>query len=143
MSVIGDEGIEVIARGLTRSTLGTGGESSGLRLAFRVLTWTTISRQRSWEGTRSRSSSPRTRRPGRDDSPGRPSILARTTQGHGRVVLSSWEARVMGGTAREQSLAAIDRITHGPTDTFTIGDVLEELTASGTHLAQSTVRTHI
>jgi tRNA threonylcarbamoyladenosine modification (KEOPS) complex Cgi121 subunit len=49
----------------------------------------------------------------------------------------------MGGTAREQILAAIDRIRSRPGDTFTVADVLDELRAQGTDLAESTIRTHI
>lgn len=49
----------------------------------------------------------------------------------------------MGGTAREQILAAIERISSGSGDTFTVSDVLDELRAQGTDLAESTVRTHI
>ena len=49
----------------------------------------------------------------------------------------------VAGTAREQILAAIERITSGPGATFTESDVLDELNASGTELAESTVRTHI
>lgn len=49
----------------------------------------------------------------------------------------------MGATAREQILRAIDRITKGSADTFTIGDVLAELRVSGSDLAESTLRTHI
>lgn len=49
----------------------------------------------------------------------------------------------MGGTAREQILAAINRIRSGPGDTFTVADVLDELRAQGTDLAESTIRTHI
>lgn len=49
----------------------------------------------------------------------------------------------MSGTAREQILSAIDRITRSPNDTFTLQDVLAELTASGTDLADSTIRTHV
>lgn len=50
---------------------------------------------------------------------------------------------VMGGTAREQILAAIDRISPGSGDTFTISDVLQELRSQGSDLAESTIRTHI
>ncbi len=49
----------------------------------------------------------------------------------------------MGGTAREQILAAIERICSGPNDTFTVSDVLDTLRAQGTDLAESTVRTHV
>jgi hypothetical protein len=49
----------------------------------------------------------------------------------------------MGGTAREQILTAIDRIARGSSTTFRIGDVLQELHASGTDLADNTIRTHI
>jgi hypothetical protein len=49
----------------------------------------------------------------------------------------------LDGTAREQILAAIERIRSGPRDTFTESDVLDELRAQGTDLAESTVRTHI
>lgn len=49
----------------------------------------------------------------------------------------------MGETAREQILAAIEHIGCGPSDTFTVSDVLDELRAQGTDLAESTVRTHI
>lgn len=48
----------------------------------------------------------------------------------------------MSGTAREQILAAIQRIA-GPGDTFTFSDVLAELRARGSDLAESTIRTHI
>lgn len=48
----------------------------------------------------------------------------------------------MGGTAREQILAAVKRIG-SPRDTFTVSDVLDELRAQGSDLAESTVRTHI
>ena len=47
------------------------------------------------------------------------------------------------GTAREQILAAIDRITNGRHDAFTIQDVIVNLQSSGTGLAESTIRTHI
>lgn len=49
----------------------------------------------------------------------------------------------MGGTAREQILAAIERISLAPGDTFTVSDVLRELRARGTNLAENTVQTHI
>lgn len=49
----------------------------------------------------------------------------------------------MGGTAREQILSVIDRISPGRNDTFTVSDVLEQLRAQGSELAESTVRTHI
>lgn len=49
----------------------------------------------------------------------------------------------MGGTAREQILAAIDRISPVSGDTFTVSDVLEELRSQGSDLAESTIRTHI
>ncbi len=48
----------------------------------------------------------------------------------------------MSGTARDQILAAIRRIA-GPGDTFTISEVLAELRARGSDLADSTIRTHI
>lgn len=48
-----------------------------------------------------------------------------------------------GGTAREQILASIDRIVGGSVDTFTVQDVLAELDAWGTDLAESTIQTHI
>lgn len=47
----------------------------------------------------------------------------------------------MSGTAREQILAAIDRITRGANHTFTVDNVLAELRSSGTDLAESTIRT--
>lgn len=49
----------------------------------------------------------------------------------------------MTGTAREQILAAIDRITTGPADSFTVSQVVAELKSSGTDLAESTIRTHV
>lgn len=49
----------------------------------------------------------------------------------------------MGGTAREQVLGAIESIVSGGRRTFTVSDVLEELRARGTELAESTVRTHV
>lgn len=49
----------------------------------------------------------------------------------------------MGGTAREQILAAIDGITTGPADSFTVSEILAELRSSGTDLAESTIRTHV
>jgi tRNA threonylcarbamoyladenosine modification (KEOPS) complex Cgi121 subunit len=49
----------------------------------------------------------------------------------------------MGGTAREQILAAIERIGSGSGDTFTVAEILEELRSQGSDLAESTVRTHI
>ena len=48
----------------------------------------------------------------------------------------------MGGTAREQILAAIERIAPAGR-TFTIPEVVNELRASGSDLAETTVRTHI
>ncbi len=47
-----------------------------------------------------------------------------------------------GGTAREQILAAIERISSGSSGTFTVSEVLDELRAQGPR-AESTVRTHI
>lgn len=49
----------------------------------------------------------------------------------------------MAGTAREQILAAIGRITMGPADSFTVSQILAELTTSGTDLAESTIRRHV
>ena len=49
----------------------------------------------------------------------------------------------MAGTAREQILAAIGRITTGSADSFTVSDIVAELTTSGTDLAASTIRTHV
>lgn len=49
----------------------------------------------------------------------------------------------MGGTAREQILAAIDRMGAGSGGTFTIEDVLDELRSQGSDLAESTIRTHV
>lgn len=49
----------------------------------------------------------------------------------------------MGGTAREQILAAIERIRPRRGDTFTIADVLDDLRSQGSDLAESTIRTHI
>lgn len=49
----------------------------------------------------------------------------------------------MAAKAREQILATIDRIAGGPNETFTIQQVLAELEARGTDLAESTIRTHI
>lgn len=49
----------------------------------------------------------------------------------------------MGGKAREQILAAIERISPGSGGTFTISDVLQELRSQGSDLAESTIRTHI
>lgn len=50
---------------------------------------------------------------------------------------------MMGGTAREQILAAIGRIRSRSGDTFTITEVLDELRSQGSSLAESTIRTHI
>ncbi|MBX3314380.1 MAG: hypothetical protein KF906_08680, partial [Actinobacteria bacterium] len=47
------------------------------------------------------------------------------------------------GTAREQILAAIGRIGGRSGDTFTIAEVIDELRAQGSDLADSTIRTHI
>ena len=47
------------------------------------------------------------------------------------------------GTAREQILAAIDRLSLRGQTVFTVGDVVRELNVGGTHLAESTIRTHI
>lgn len=49
----------------------------------------------------------------------------------------------MSGTAREQILAAIEHISLGPGDTFTVSDVLRELKTRGTDLKESTIQTHI
>lgn len=49
----------------------------------------------------------------------------------------------MSGTAREQILAAIDRIGLRSGETFSVTDVLDELRAQGSDLAESTIRTHI
>lgn len=49
----------------------------------------------------------------------------------------------MGGTAREQILAAIGHITSETRSAFTVGEVLAELKARATELADSTIRTHI
>jgi hypothetical protein len=49
----------------------------------------------------------------------------------------------MGGTAREQILAAIERITSRPGQTFTVSEVLDDLRAHGSELAESTIRTHV
>ena len=59
-----------------------------------------------------------------------------------RLPVSS-EELLMSGTAREQILSAIKRITTGPGDTFTISDVLRELRSQRSELAESTIRTHI
>lgn len=49
----------------------------------------------------------------------------------------------MGGAEPGQILLAIDRIAPGPSDTFTIADVLGQLRWHGSDLAEGTVRTHI
>jgi hypothetical protein len=49
----------------------------------------------------------------------------------------------MGQTARSQILAAIERVTSGPGDTFTTQQIVDELMASDSALAPATIRTHI
>lgn len=49
----------------------------------------------------------------------------------------------MSETAREQILAAIDRLTSRGRETFTLVEVANELRGSGSPLAESTIRTHI
>jgi hypothetical protein len=49
----------------------------------------------------------------------------------------------MGRTAREQILAAIEQITSETRSTFSVAEVLAELQARRTELAESTIRTHI
>jgi len=49
----------------------------------------------------------------------------------------------MGGTAREQILAAVEHITRRGDGTFTAQEVIEELHARDTNLADSTIETHI
>ncbi len=49
----------------------------------------------------------------------------------------------MAGTARDQILAAIDRITAGRADSFALSEILVEMASSGTDLAESTIRIHV
>jgi len=49
----------------------------------------------------------------------------------------------MGETAREQILAAIERIRPRSGEAFTIADVLHELRSRGSDLAENTIRAHI
>jgi len=50
---------------------------------------------------------------------------------------------MMGGTAREQILAAIGCIRPRSGDTSTIAEVRDELRSQGSDLAERTIRTHI
>lgn len=53
----------------------------------------------------------------------------------GRVILL--------GTARDQVLAAVERLSQRGQDTFTVADVVAEVRRSGSRLAESTIRTHV